>query len=300
MREVFPDYEHPDSDIWGYPEYEQIKPGIMELLSEISSIMLDDEGDLQYCKGIHLCIDNCANNGTTDDGVHMRLAYPDEKSPNTPQFATAFIVVGGNTLSRGLTLEGLVATFFLRSVKQADTLMQMGRWFGYRPHYELFQRVWLTEDTIRKFELLTDIDVDLREQIYQMSVVGGKGPEDFNLALLTSPKVSWMSLTSKTKMQMATPAAVDFSGMDTQLTVYSKDKSTQDNNIAIAESFIIARIGRDAECFRKFLCSIDTAGCGKDGSQFQSFHILEERQKVFDDHAGSDNTEFHSEICPFT
>ena len=238
LREVFPDYEHPDSDIWGYPEYEQIKPGIMELLSEISSIMLDDEGDLQYCKGIHLCIDNCANNGTTDDGVHMRLAYPDEKSPNTPQFATAFIVVGGNTLSRGLTLEGLVATFFLRSVKQADTLMQMGRWFGYRPHYELFQRVWLTEDTIRKFELLTDIDVDLREQIYQMSVVGGKGPEDFNLALLTSPKVSWMSLTSKTKMQMATPAAVDFSGMDTQLTVYSKDKSTQDNNIAIAESFI--------------------------------------------------------------
>ena len=118
-----------------------------------------------------------------------------------------------------------------------DTLMQMGRWFGYRPHYELFQRVWLTDDTKRKFELLTDIDMDLREQIYQMSVVG-KGPEDFNLALLTSPKVSWMALTSKSKMQMATPAAVDFSGTDTQLTVYSKNKKDQDNNIAVTESFI--------------------------------------------------------------
>lgn len=51
----------------------------------------------------------------------------------------AFIVVGGNTLSRGLTLEGLTTTYFLRTTNQADTLMQMGRWFGYRKGYELFQ-----------------------------------------------------------------------------------------------------------------------------------------------------------------
>ena len=238
LRNVFPDYEHPDEEIWDYPTFAEIKGYVIELLTQVTSIMLDDEGDLHYSRGIHLCIDNCANNGKSDDGMHMRLAYPDDKAPNAPDYATAFIVVGGNTLSRGLTLEGLVSTFFLRSVKQADTLMQMGRWFGYRPHYELLPRVWMTDDTKRKFEFLTDVDVDLREQIYQMSVLGDKGPEDFNLALKTSPKVSWMSLTSKNKMQMATAAEVDFSGMDTQLTVYSKNKADQTQNIRVAEEFI--------------------------------------------------------------
>lgn len=237
LRQVYPDYEHSDEEIWDYPEYEDIEYYVEELIDRVSSIMMDDEGELCYNRGIHLCIDNCSNNGLTEDGMHMRLAYPDERGENKPDFATAFIVVGGNTLSRGLTLEGLVSTFFLRSVGQADTLMQMGRWFGYRPGYELFPRIWLTEDTITKFEYLSDIDKDLREQIYQMQLAG-KGPEDFNLTLMTSPKVSWMSLTSKKKMQLAVDAEVDFSGMDTQLTVYSKKSSDQLGNIAAAEYFI--------------------------------------------------------------
>lgn len=236
LRKHYPEYEYPDNEIWDYPLYKEILPLIQELVNEISSIMLDAEGEFRYCRGIHLCIDNCANNGRTDDGMHMRLAYPDEKSTNVPDYATAFIVIGGNTLSRGLTLEGLVSTFFLRSVKQADTLMQMGRWFGYRPHYELLQRVWLTSSTIRKFEFLTDIDLDLREQIYQMQMAGN-GPMDFSLALKASPKVSWLSLTSKNKMQMAITAEYDFSGMDTQLTVYSKNKADQDRNMDVTTQF---------------------------------------------------------------
>ena len=237
LREVYPDYEHDDLEIWDYPDFNDIACFIRELLNRITYIMMDDEGELQYSRGIHLCIDNCSKNGRTEDGVHMRLAYPDSKSATKPDYATAFMVVGGNTLSRGLTLEGLVSTYFLRSVKQADTLMQMGRWFGYRPHYELLQRVWLTDDTKQKFELLADIDNDLREQIYQMQVAG-KTPEDFRIALLTSPKANWLSLTAKNKMQEATPSEIDFSGMDTQLTVYSKDPEEQKNNISIAQKFI--------------------------------------------------------------
>ena len=237
LREKYPDYEHLDEEIWDYPEFDFLEKEILELLSKVTSIMMDEEGELQYSRGLHLCIDNCANNGLTDDGMHMRLAYPDEKNPNYPDYSTAFIVVGGNTLSRGLTLEGLVSTYFLRSVKQADTLMQMGRWFGYRPHYELLQRVWMTSDTSDKFVFLSDVDADLREQIYQMQIAG-KTPEDFNLALLTSPRASWMKLTSPSKMQRAIPAGVDFSGMDTQLTVYSKKKAEQEQNIYVTENFI--------------------------------------------------------------
>ncbi|MDT1827765.1 hypothetical protein FPK45_22360, partial [Acinetobacter baumannii] len=67
-----------------------------------------------------------------------RLVYDDEH-PST------VIVVGGGTLSRGLTLEGLFVSFFTRSSKAYDTLLQMGRWFGYRPGYEDLQRIWLAE-----------------------------------------------------------------------------------------------------------------------------------------------------------
>lgn len=237
LRDHYPNYEHPDEEIWDYPDFSDLENEIMDLLSDITSIMMDDEGELKYSRGIHLCIDNCANNGITDDGMHVRLAYPDDNNQNKPNYSAAFIVIGGNTLSRGLTLEGLVSTYFLRSVKQADTLMQMGRWFGYRPHYELLQRVWMTEDTADKFSFLSDIDADLREQIYQMQLAG-KTPEEFNLALLTSPRVSWLSLTAKKKMQGAVAAEIDFSGMDTQLTVYSKSRKVQENNIRIAEAFI--------------------------------------------------------------
>ena len=45
------------------------------------------------------------------------------------------IVIGGDKLSRGLTLEGLTISYFTRSSNTYDTLMQMGRWFGFRPGY---------------------------------------------------------------------------------------------------------------------------------------------------------------------
>ena len=252
LRRAYPEYEHPDNEIWEYPPYEILIPYIEELVGEISPIRMDEEGELKYIKGIHICIDNCGKNGVDEDGMHMRLAYPDKNSANAPDYSTAFIIVGGNTLSRGLTLEGLVSTFFLRSVKQADTLMQMGRWFGYRKHYELLPRIWMTTDCVDKFEYLTDVDSDLRDQIYQM-MVAGMSPADFNLALLMSPKVSWMALTSKNKMQMAEAAGVDFSGMDTQLTVYTRDTSVLKNNIDVANRFLALigspRKSENAEAF---------------------------------------------------
>ncbi len=245
FRKAYPDYEYDNAFIWDYPEFECIAGEIEELLRFVSPILMDDEGELKYNKGIHLCIDNCSNNGISEDGMHMRLAYPDERSSDIPDYATAFIVIGGNTLSRGLTLEGLVSTFFLRSVKQVDTLMQMGRWFGYRPHYELLPRIWMTEDTSNKFTYLADVDFDLRDQIYQM-MLAGMNPLDFGLTLMTSPKAGWMSLTSKKKMQMAEAAGVDFSGMDTQLTVYTRNVSDLRNNIDVADKFI-SRLGKYRE-----------------------------------------------------
>ena len=69
------------------------------------------------------------------------------------------IAIGGNTLSRGLTLEGLVVSYFLRVASAYDTLLQMGRWFGYRPGYRDLPRVWMTSDLHEWFiHLATEVD----------------------------------------------------------------------------------------------------------------------------------------------
>ena len=239
LRSVYSDYGRADEEIPDYPAFDDILPFITPLVKEITSIWMDEEGELQYSECLHMCIDNCSKNGTDDDGMFMRLSYPDSDSKNIPNFATAFIVIGGNTLSRGLTLEGLTATYFLRTVSQADTLMQMGRWFGYRKNYELLPRIWLTDITKGQFEFLTDLDNDLRDQLYEMSKLG-KSPEDFIIAIKSSPKEGKLLLTSKNKMQMAETAECDFSGNDTQMTVYSKSKEKLENNIKIAEDFLMS------------------------------------------------------------
>src|SRR6185437_6897108 len=56
------------------------------------------------------------------------------------------VAVGGNSLSRGLTLEGLCVSYFLRNSKAYDTLLQMSRWFGYRDGYGDLCRIWLTDE----------------------------------------------------------------------------------------------------------------------------------------------------------
>ena len=73
------------------------------------------------------------------------------------------IVVGGNSLSRGLTLEGLSTSYFFRSTKMYDTLLQMGRWFGYRDGYEDLCRVWLTDEAAHSYAHITSATDELRQ-----------------------------------------------------------------------------------------------------------------------------------------
>jgi hypothetical protein len=69
----------------------------------------------------------------------VRIVNGDEKFiDDTPDFDSApvwAILVGGTKLSRGYTVEGLTTTYYRRLVGAGDTLMQMGRWFGFRKGY---------------------------------------------------------------------------------------------------------------------------------------------------------------------
>ncbi len=72
------------------------------------------------------------------------------------------VAVGGLALSRGLTLEGLSTTYFLRNSLMYDTLLQMGRWFGYRPGYDDLVRIWMTSDSAASYALVAAAVEELR------------------------------------------------------------------------------------------------------------------------------------------
>ena len=162
FKEQLPNYLTTEEDIRDYPKFEDIKKEILKLRNSITHIRLDEEQELNFDKngGIHICVDNCSKN-KTDDDLHMRLAYPNNRDRTVNETTPAFIVIGGATISRGLTLEGLISSYFLRSVSQADTLMQMGRWFGYRKGYELLPRIWITENVNNQFKFLSNLDEEL-------------------------------------------------------------------------------------------------------------------------------------------
>lgn len=236
FREQYPDYDRKDKEIPQYPNFSDIKEQLLILLKkEISNIPLGEEEELEYHEGIHLCIDNCKNNGLNEDGMYVRLAYPNSK--NTPSPAPAFIVVGGATLSRGLTIEGIISTFFLRSVNQADTLMQMGRWFGYRKGYELLPRLWITAKTNDQFKFLSALDQELREEIHYMDTMG-LSPAQYGPKVKNTPKYSFIRITAKNRMQSAKPTDMDFSGSFSQTYLFDNDIEKLSNNKRTAEEFI--------------------------------------------------------------
>jgi hypothetical protein len=235
FRQSYPEYGRTDEELNGYPKFSEITTEIGVLVDQISHISLGEDGELEYHSGIHLCIDNCAKHG--EEGVFVRLCYPDQDTTPYPHPAPAFIVVGGNTLSRGLTIEGLVSTYFLRSSCQADSLMQMGRWFGYRQGYELFPRIWMTQNTRTKFEFLAVLEEDLREDLFRFMGLGAD-PSEYGPRVKNTPTPSWMKITAKNKMQSAIQVDMDFTGTRPQTIHFSTDANILKNNIDVAEAFL--------------------------------------------------------------
>ena len=141
-------------------------------------------------------IEIAVENGSSDD----RIDYTAE--------ARTYIVVGGSILARGLTLEGLMVSYFLRSSTQYDTLLQMGRWFGYRAGYEDLPRIWTTEQLKLKFRALAGVENEIRLDIDQYAQQD-LTPMDAAVRIRTIPG---MAITGATKMRHARQCAVSFWG----------------------------------------------------------------------------------------
>ena len=107
------------------------------------------------------------------------------------------IAVGGYSLSRGLTLEGLVVSYFLRNSMMYDTLMQMGRWFGYRHGYEDLCRVWMPEEAEGWYAHIAGSIEELRDELCRMEALAAT-PREFGLKVRSHPDT--LIVTARNKM----------------------------------------------------------------------------------------------------
>lgn len=144
------------------------------------------------------------------------------------------IAVGGDKLSRGLTLEGLTVSYFLRTTRMYDTLMQMGRWFGYRPGYLDLCRLYTTQELTHWYRHVALAEVELRREFDYM-VRAGLTPENYGLRVRTHP--GGMIITAMNKMCHSQRLELSWAGVLVQTTQLPKDARIA-SNAAITDTFI--------------------------------------------------------------
>lgn len=144
------------------------------------------------------------------------------------------IAIGGDKLSRGLTLEGLSVSYYLRTTKMYDTLMQMGRWFGYRPGYADLCRLYTSRELVSWYRHITAASEELRQEFDRM-VRLGKTPKEYGLRVQTHP--GGLLVTAAGKMREGTKMKVSFELALAETSVFSKDLVAKDKNFAAASAF---------------------------------------------------------------
>lgn len=149
------------------------------------------------------------------------------------------IAVGGSRLSRGITLEGLSVSYYLRTTKMYDSLMQMGRWFGYRPGYVDLCRLYTTEQIFEWFNHITMATEEMRNDFDEMTAALQK-PKDFRLKVRNHHGL--LTISSVAKLNFSEKIEISFSGRNPQTYQLLKSKTAIENNFNSLQS-LIATIG---------------------------------------------------------
>ena len=110
------------------------------------------------------------------------------------------IAVGGLALSRGLTLEGLMVSYFYRNTATFDVLMQMGRWFGYRHGYEDLFQIWTSHTSAMWYSEVARASAELKNDIREM-FDQQLTPKDFGIKVRDN--CDELQITASNKMRSA-------------------------------------------------------------------------------------------------
>ncbi len=139
------------------------------------------------------------------------------------------VAVGGMSLSRGLTLEGLCTSYFYRNSQMYDTLMQMGRWFGYRDGYADVCKLWLTEEAQHWYAHVTLATEELRDEVRRMKRLS-LTPKDFGLKVRAHPDSLIVTAQNKMRLAKTIERHISFSGEGPETTKLRGDKETVEAN----------------------------------------------------------------------
>jgi len=147
------------------------------------------------------------------------------------------IVIGGHKLSRGLTLEGLSISYFARNSKAYDTLMQMCRWFGYRPTYKDLCRVYLPQESQDWYSFIAS---SIRELYQELDLMARRGdrPSEFGLKVREHPGA--MIITAKNKIGAGTSEIIkqDLWGQIQRRFKFKENNEVNNKNLSYADKFI--------------------------------------------------------------
>ncbi|MCW5233414.1 Z1 domain-containing protein [Verminephrobacter eiseniae] len=202
VAELSPDEEIPELPEWG------------EMLGKLPDV-LDD-------------IKVRSINGTAKDALDYA----------TPGAVLKVIAIGGDKLARGLTLEGLCVSYFVRTTKMYDTLMQMGRWFGYRPGYLDLCRLYISPDLMEWFGHIADASEELREE-FDFMAEAELTPKQYGLKVMSHEV---LTVTSPLKMRSSRPLSLTYSGTRSQTILFHRDAQRQKRNLDAAQT-LVASLG---------------------------------------------------------
>ena len=162
----------------------------------------------------------------TVNGTNSKLNLNYE---NNSEFGLRIIAVGGFSLSRGLTLEGLSTSYFYRNSKMYDTLMQMGRWFGYRKGYADLCQVWMSEKSADWYEYISEAQEELKHEVKRMMNANGT-PKDFGLGVRSD--INSLLVTAVNKMRSAEDyeRTISLSGTVVETKYIDLDEKTNSKN----------------------------------------------------------------------
>lgn len=201
--------------------WEQIQSGLYDEIKKFLVVVINSR--------------NGQMNNIDPSGSKKRFDYDDKKDEGA-----RVIAIGGMVLSRGLTLEGLMTSYYSRNAGAYDTLLQMCRWFGYRPKYMDLCRIYLSQASIDQFDAVLTATEDLKEQFSEMQL-RDKKPIDFGLMIKECPDTldTTLLITSRNKMRGTEVfvRSLNYSGVYADTSKMSKNAVVNRRNIEAFRHF---------------------------------------------------------------
>ena len=181
-------------------------------------------------------------NGSSGESLDYRIAEMDARrrknaGEDVPweEQGEHVISIGGDKLSRGLTLDGLTVSYYLRASKMYDTLMQMGRWFGYRDGFEDLCRIYTTRSLCRWYRFIATASIELKNELKYMERLRME-PQNFGLKVLNHP--GQLAITSAGKRRNSERLKLSYSGTISQTVVFDLTKAQA--NLDALEKLVVA------------------------------------------------------------